>query len=173
MRGAAYTASEDSALLRSVLIGYSGRTCLEIGAGNGGSLVELSGGFRLVAGTDLTRPEMSDWKEAGANYVLADLTTCFRPGTLDLVAFNPPYLRDGWTGDRAVEGGDDLEVPKAFLREALRVVRKEGKVVFILNQDADAEHFESICAERGFGMKKVASKHLFFEELAVYEAVSE
>lgn len=169
MKGGVYTSSEDSALLRKGLARYGGGLCLEIGAGNGGTLVYLGGKFKVVVGTDLTRPQMSDWKGAGAGFVLADLASCFRPATFDVVAFNPPYLL-GETGDRAVDGGRGLEVPIRFLRDALRVVKRSGSVVFILNDEAELGMFEDECSEVGFRLERVGRERVFFEELAVYVA---
>jgi len=165
-----YLASEDSAFLRETLRGHHGDSCLEIGAGNAGNLVELTARFRTAVGTDLVRPSMSDWKAKGANFVLADGSSCLRDSCVDLVAFNPPYLKDGETGDRTVHGGEDLEVPKKFLEGAMRVVKPDGKVVMLLNDDADVGKMEGELARRGFKMKRLASKRLFFEELSVYEA---
>ncbi len=170
MSGTTYISSDDSALLRKALRGRSGERALEIGAGNGGGLCELSRGFGLVVGTDLIRPSMSDWKGAGACYVLAEGASCLRDSAFDLVAFNPPYLASGGTEDAAVAGGEGLEVPKEFLREALRTVRNTGTVVFLLNDEADEEEFSGICAEKGFRLRRIGSERAFFEELRVYSA---
>jgi release factor glutamine methyltransferase len=164
-----YLSSQDSALLRRALGGRTGGSFLEIGAGNGGALVQLAKSFRLVVGTDLVRPSMSDWREAGANYVLADGASCVRGGAFDLVAFNPPYVT-GEGEDMAVEGGAALEVPKRFLAEALRVVRSEGEVVFLLNGGAKLDEFRSIAAAGGFALRPLSSEKMFFEELTVYVA---
>ena len=169
MSGEPYLASEDSALLRRALQGRSGESCLEIGVGNGGNVVALSEKFRLVVGTDLVRPSMGDWKEAGVNLVHADGASCLRSGVFDLVAFNPPYLR-AEVVDGAVDGGSLLEVPKRFLREALRVARKDGEVVFILSDGADRREFRKMCEEAGFGLRPLASERMFFEELTVFSA---
>jgi len=169
MSGPQYLAAEDSALLRKALGGRSGGACLEIGAGNGGNLAELSKRFGLVVGTDLERPSMLDWRQMDANYVLADAASCFRPLSFDLVAFNPPYIAEEVT-DRTTQGGGRLEVPKWFLREALRVVKKGGRVLFLLNQEADLAEFRGICEAAGYELRKTMSKKLFYEELAVYDA---
>jgi release factor glutamine methyltransferase len=169
MIGKAYISSEDSALLRQALGDYRGDSCLEIGAGNGGTLIELTGRFGLVAGTDIVRPQMSDWRRKGASYILAHAASCFRPNAFDLVTFNPPYV-PGEVEDRAVDGGKDLEAPKRFLEEALRVVRPGGVIVFLLNSEADVEDFEAISAREGFSLKRVASLRMFYEELVVYAA---
>jgi ubiquinone/menaquinone biosynthesis C-methylase UbiE len=69
-----------------------------------------------------------------------------------------------------VEGGDGLEVPKKFLSEALRVVKPTGRIVMLLNDEAEVEVFRRACAGKGFGLRRVGSKRMFFEELSVYEA---
>jgi len=172
MSGETYISSEDSTLLRSALQGLSGGSCLEIGAGNCGNLIELRKGFDLVVGTDLVRPATSDWRGKGIEFVLTDAASCLRPGTFDLVAFNPPYLAAEVSDDRAVEGGEGLEIPKAFLREALRTVKRTGKIVFLLNDEADACRFEEMCTEKSFVLTRLAARRVFFEELAVYSAAA-
>jgi len=172
MNGETYLSSEDSALLRTALRGLSGGSCLEIGAGNCGNLLELREGFELVLGTDLLRPTTSDWKGKGIEFVLTDGASCFRPDAFDLVTFNPPYLAVEISDDRAVEGGKELGVPKAFLREALRTVKRTGNIVFLLNDEADVGEFEKMCSEKSFCLTRLAVRRVFFEELAVYSAAA-
>jgi release factor glutamine methyltransferase len=172
MSGEPYISSEDSALLRSALHGLSGGSCLEIGAGNCGNLLELRKGFSLAVGTDLVHSTASDWKGKGIEFLLTDAASCLRSEAFDLVAFNPPYLPLEVSDDRAVEGGKGLEVPMAFLREALRTVKRTGKIVFVLNDEADIPAFEEICSEKSFVLTRVTSKREFFEELSVYSAAA-
>jgi release factor glutamine methyltransferase len=167
-----YLAAEDSAFLRGALSPYSGDACLEIGAGNGGNLMDLAERFGCAVGTDVAKPGMDDWKGAGADYVLADGASCFRDAVFDLVAFNPPYLREETDEDVAVQGGEGLEVPLGFLRGALRVVRRSGRVVMVLDGTADAAHFARECSERGFSLRKVTERRFFFEELGIYEGTA-
>ena len=170
MSGEPYIAAEDSAFFREALSSYSGESCLEIGAGNGGSLVQLSRRFGVVVGTDVVRPTMTDWGRKGADFVLAEYASCLRDSWFDLVALNPPYLGSEGTGDRAVDGGVELEVPMNFLREALRVVKRSGRVVMLVNHEARREDFERECSIHGFGLRLLAARRVFFEELSVYEA---
>lgn len=169
MSGTPYLASDDSALMRKALGARSGERILEIGTGNGGNLVGVSGSFETLVGTDLVRPDMTDWKSAGVNMVLADGASCVRGETFDLVAFNPPYLPDD-VEDAAVDGGLKLEVPKKMLKEALRVVKRDGEVLFLLNDGADLADFQSACAEAGFAIGALDSRRVFFEELRIYSA---
>jgi release factor glutamine methyltransferase len=170
MRPGPYLASEDSALLRSALQHYTGKASLEIGAGNCGNLVELLKSFDLAVGTDIERPVMTDWSNAGGDFVLCDLASCFKDGTFDLVAFNPPYLQSDEICDRAVEGGKEGQVPLAFMREALRVVKGSGRILMLLSDENAVDRFEEECRQRGFELVRRARKHLFYEELSVYEA---
>jgi release factor glutamine methyltransferase len=166
MKGEPYLASEDSALLRSAVGGLSGQACLEIGAGNGGNMAAMGRGFELVVGTDLVRPRMSGWGDG--DFVVADLATCFRGSTFDLVLFNPPYLPSEEVRDLAVDGGKGAQVPLAFLSEALRVVKGSGTVVMLLSSETPLDGIRAACAAEGFGLTKVAEKHLFYERLSVY-----
>jgi len=167
-----YLASEDSALLRGVLGTCSGGSALEIGAGNCGNLVVLATGFETVVGTDIIMPEMTDWRISGSNLVMADGASCLRSGSFDLVAFNPPYLPAEVADDPTTEGGAALEVPMRFLRDALRAVKLTGRIVILLNDQAPMGEFETECSRHGFTLAKVATRHLFFEELSVYEATA-
>ncbi len=158
-----YLTSDDSNLIRRALKRYSGDCCLEIGAGNGGSLLELEKTFKLAVGTDLLRPERA------SNLVLADRATCFRNSVFDLVAFNPPYLPSEGVDDAAVDGGSDgVEVPISFLKEAIRVVKPAGRIVLLLSSYNPTERLEALCAENGLRMRLVDTMRLFFETLTVY-----
>jgi release factor glutamine methyltransferase len=170
MRPDPYLASEDSALLRRELQPYAGKACLEIGAGNGGNLVALAKSFKIAVGTDVERPGMTDWSTAGGDFVLCDRASCFRNGTFDLVAFNPPYLRSDGIDDRAIDGGKEGQVPLAFMREALRVVKDSGRILMLLTDGNPVDRFEEECRQRGFELVRSAGKHMFYEELSVYEA---
>ena len=146
MSSEAYLSSDDSALLRRALRSYSGESCLEIGAGNGGGLSELSERFRLTVGTDIRRPSDFEGMRGLVEYVLADAASCFRDGCFDLVAFNPPYLPSGDIVDSAVDGGEDGEVVAAhFLSDAMRVAKRTGRIVFLLSDASPLGPIRSAC----------------------------
>jgi len=168
-----YVSSQDSLLLREAIRGRSGGSCLEIGTGNAGGLIELAKGYDVAAGTDLVAPEAVDWKRGRASVVLADAATCFRDDCFDLVVFNPPYLPSQAIEDPAVDGGlGGMEVPLHFLREAFRVVKRDGKILMLLSSDNPMKEIERECSLGGFKLTKVAEKRLFFEELYVFEAAA-
>ncbi|MGD0318656.1 MAG: hypothetical protein ABSB56_03035 [Nitrososphaerales archaeon] len=165
-----YLASEDSVLLKGVLKTYSGGSALEIGAGNCGNLIVLAQSFETAVGTDIVMPGMTDWRDSGADFLMADGASCLRLGSFDLVTFNPPYLPFEVADDPSTEGGAALEVPMRFLRDALRAVKLTGRIVMLLNDQAAIGEFEAECSRHGFRLAKVATKHMFFEDLSVYEA---
>jgi release factor glutamine methyltransferase len=166
-----YLSSDDSALLRLALARYSGEKCLEIGAGNGGGLEVLSERFSLTVGTDIQRPSDSIASGRTVEYCLADGASCFRDESFDLVAFNPPYVPSNGIRDRTVDGGrSGVEVTTRFLAEAMRLTRKEGRIVFLLSSDNPLALVEETCRRKGFSMKLLETKRLFYETLSVYEA---
>ena len=174
MRGAPYLASDDSELLRSVVVTYSGESCLEMGAGVGVTLADLAKRFSLAVGTDLVIPDRRGWRGRPGNFVLADRAACFSDGSFDLVAFNPPYLPSEGIEDVAVDGGaEGVEVALGFLREAFRVVKRRGKVVLLLSSLDSIEDVQRECARNSFSLRRVAEKGLFFERLYVFECSPE
>lgn len=170
MKRSPYRPAEDTELLRTVLRGYSGDSCLEIGAGSGGTLVELAQTFALAVGTDVARPDKLEWDGRRGNFVLSDSAACFRDASFDLVAFNPPYLPSETIEDIAVDGGSEgIEVPLRFLKEALRVMKRSGKVVMLLSSLDNITEIESECARRNVKLRKITEKRLFFECLYAFE----
>ena len=158
-------------MLRKAVESYSGGACLEIGAGNCGTIVALTKSFDLTVGTDLVRPGNADWEGGKSEIVIADTATCFVSESFDLVVFNPPYLPSSVIEDRAVDGGrGGVEVPLRFLREALRVVKRSGKVVMVLSSHSLIAEIELECARMNVRVRRTSEKELFFERLYVLEA---
>jgi release factor glutamine methyltransferase len=130
----------------------------------------LARGFETVVGTDVVSVAQAVESKDGSEAILADRATCFRDGIFDLVAFNPPYLPSAGIEDRAVDGGrGGLEVPLAFLEEALRVSKADAPIVLLLSSESDLEEFARRAGELGLSVAEKARKELFFETLFVYE----
>jgi release factor glutamine methyltransferase len=170
MRQTPYISSEDSTLLRKALSQYEGQVALEIGAGNAGGLEPLSRHFDYVIGTDLVRPDMHDWPRSGSDFVLADRASCFRENSFDLVAFNPPYIPSKFIEDIAVDAGINSEVPLGFFREALRVIRDNGRIVMVLEGERSEKRIREEGKKKGFVLRLVSAERNFFETLAIYES---
>ena len=165
-----YLPAEDTAALVKVLSTYRGETCLEIGFGSGAVLRSLSPRFERVVGTDILSVAEAKAAKGDAEVVLADRAACFREGAFDLVAFNPPYLPSEVIEDRTVDGGKGgLQVPLAFLEEALRVSKNDGTIVLLLSDEADIDEFRGLCERRGLHAHEKGMTALFFENLFVFE----
>lgn len=165
-----YLPSDDTALLIRALSGSGSGSCLEIGFGSGAVLQSLLPRFSLVVGTDITSSDQARAAKGSAEVVLADRASCFREGTFDLVAFNPPYLPSGAIRDSTVDGGrGGIEVPMRFLDDALRVLKVDGRIVVLLSDHGDLKGFVSYCIDLGLSVRVTARDALFYESLVVYE----
>ena len=152
----------------SVRIGE--RSASRIGFGSGAVLDALTGGFVTVVGTDVVTVAQAVVSKDGAEAILADRATCFRDGTFDLVAFNPPYLPSVEIEDVTVDGGrGGLEVPFAFLQEALRVSKADAPIVLLLSSESDLDEFRRRSGEKGLRVEEKVRRELFFETLYVFE----
>jgi len=169
-----YLPSEDTATLARVLRSYRGGRVLEIGFGSGAVLRSLVPRFELVVGRDVISVAQAVAAKGDADAVLADRATCFREAVFDVVAFNPPYLPSERIEDRAVDGGrGGLDVPLAFLEDALRVLKPEGRVVLLLSDEADLDEFKKSCGRRKLRVEEKVREGLFFENLFVFEVSRE
>ncbi len=168
MSRSSYSFSEDSALLAKALSALNpGGSFLEIGIGGGRNLRDFGGKFRLAVGTDiLPRGEVGDSRIENAEIVIADRATCFRSGVFDVVAFNPPYLPSDLVSDVAVDGGSGgVQIPLAFLDEALRVSTPSSKIIVVLSSLSNIEEFKSYCERASLRLKILSESGLFFETL--------
>jgi release factor glutamine methyltransferase len=168
-----YLPSQDTATLARALRAYSGERFLEIGFGSGAVLASVLPRFGTVVGTDIVSVRQAASAKGEAEVVVCDRATCFRPGCFDVVAFNPPYLPSETIEDRTVDGGaGGIDVPMAFLEEALRVLKPDGSVVLLLSNESDVEGFERACVKMGLRIAEKARTDLFFERLLVFEVRS-
>lgn len=169
-----YVPSDDTALMVRALSSVEGGNCLEIGFGSGAVLQALHPRFSLVVGTDIVTVGQARAAKGSSEAVLADRGSCFRDGTFDVVAFNPPYLPSGVVEDRTVDGGrGGVEVPMRFLEDALRVVKARGRIYVLLSDHGDLAGFVSHCTGLGLSIREAARARLFFESLLVYEIIRE
>ena len=165
-----YVPSDDTALLIRVLSVTGGGRFLEIGFGSGAVLQTLQPRFSAVIGTDIASLGQARVAKGSAEVLLADRASCFKDGTFDVVAFNPPYLPSGPIQDATVDGGrGGVEVPILFLDDALRVLKAEGRILVVLSDHGDVEEFVSHCLALGLSVREAARARLFYESLVVYE----
>lgn len=162
--------SEDSAALLRSLRPYRGGRFLEIGVGSGAVLQSVAPRFALAVGTDILSVAEARAARDGSEVVITDRASCFRGEVFDLVAFNPPYLPSNGIEDRTVDGGvGGIQVPLAFLEEALRVMKRDGRTVLLLSDESDVEGFRRTCEGKGLRIEEKGRTDLFYERLYVFE----
>jgi release factor glutamine methyltransferase len=170
-----YLYSDDSRLMGfalSQLVG--GESFLEIGVGNGGNQILVKDKFDLVVGTDIVNLKDVKRENPFAELIMADRASCFQESVFDVVAFNPPYVPSETIVDKKVDGGPNgVEVPLDFLKSALEVVKKSGKILILLSSEDRIPLFQEFCQEHLLVSKKIAERKLFFETLTVFELVTD
>jgi len=137
---------------------------LELGCGSCFVLSNIKAGFKV--GCDLVKPyEIKN----GIEFVLADCKNApFRVNSFSHIIFNPPYLPSENIIDIAVDGGKGgIEVPLNFLKTSLSLIKKKGKIYFVISSLSDYKTVESFLENMNLGYVK-KEKKLFYEILYLY-----
>jgi len=137
----------------------------DIGTGSGCLAFSLAseGGFAQVSAVDISADALAQAAENRAalgsrvNLIRGDLCGPFRPGSLDAVVSNPPYLTEGeyaaldqsvkrWEPAAAlVSGPDGLHATSRLLHEARVVLRAEGWLAL----EVDCTRAAGVAAQAG------------------------
>ena len=174
-----YSPEEDTFLLLRVIKKYAVDKVLEIGTGSGLLALELEQNNRLVVGVDLDFNALNKLrisiakKKTGSkiNIICCDSASPFRDDVFDLVVFNPPYLPSEKVNDIAIDGGPSgIEISKTWLKDTSRILRKDGRIVFLSSSISDVNGLFAYSRKLGFKVNVLKSKRFFFEELLAIEA---
>lgn len=165
-----YVPSDDTFLLADCIKQYSGRWALEIGIGSGVLLNLLEKNFTNVAGSDVDLRALLHCRgRSGAILVCCDAASAFA-GRFDLIVSNPPYLPDDIVKDMAVHGGPaGIETTIHFIRSALPLLARGGRMLFIVSSLADSSALDQMVMEKKMSKKVVKEKRMFYETLSVVE----
>jgi release factor glutamine methyltransferase len=171
-----YQPSDDTYLILKSLVGYRGKSALEIGIGSGAILRELSKRFSVVVGTDIDFAALSFCNQS--NDMEADLVCCDGTNPLatsqkyDLIVSNPPYLPYDDTDifDRTIYGGiTGSETAIEFLKSAICLLSQHGAILILLSSLSNLPQFYREVALLGLSRRTISRKRLFFETLLVEE----
>lgn len=174
-----YSPEEDTFLLLKVIKQYVADKILEIGTGSGLLASELEKKNRFVIGVDLDFSALNELRTSATkkqrssriNLMCCDSASPFRDDVFNIVVFNPPYLPSEEPSDATIDGGPSgVEVSKKWFKDASRILRKDGRIVFLSSSISDVKGLFDYSRELGFEVKVLESKQLFFEELIVVEA---
>ena len=171
MTESSYVYSDDSRFFGEVLSRQEGgESFLEIGVGNGGNIGWVADKFKLVVGTDINDLRVARTRAPENEFILADRATCFRELSFDVVAFNPPYVPSNEVIDKTVDGGPNgIEIPLEFLKSALKVIKRTGRILVLLSSEDSMNMFHDFCDEHDLSVRRLDERNLFFEKLVVYE----
>jgi len=174
-----YSPEEDTFLLSRIIQKYAVNNALEIGTGSGLLALELEVNNRFVVGVDIDFNVLNELrisiakKKIGSriNLICCDSASPFRGGVFDLVVFNPPYLPSKKVNDTLIDGGPSgVEISKVWFKDASRILRKDGRIVFLSSSISDVNGLFDYSRKLGFNINVLKSKRLFFEELLAIEA---
>lgn len=176
-----YKPDEDTFLLIDLLKEYTCKSCLEIGIGRGYISKELVKSCKFLIGTDVSLNAIIAAKGLLAEEHkkgLIELVCCSSASPIktsfDLIVFNPPYLPSSKIEDYSTNGlKGGIEVAKEFLRDVKRLLKKNGKTLFVISTLADVEGVVKFAKSLGFSVKVKRKKRIFMEELIVFEVMHE
>lgn len=172
-----YEPAEDSALLAGVVAERTDEAdrVLDVGTGTGyvaTRVAEATGAS--VVGTDLNPHACRRAAERGVQVVRGNLTTPFRDGTFDVVAFNPPYLPvdpehewDDWL-ETALSGGETgRAVVERFLDDVGRVLAPGGSAYLLVSTYTGVDAVVEYAGRKGFSVAAVEDATFPGETLTV------
>jgi len=166
-----YKPAEDTLFLADSIKNEKGNTALDIGTGSGFLARILSDKFEFVVATDINFRALEKAHEIVENGICcnaADALHC----NFDLVVCNLPYLPSEEIADYAVDGlAEGLGVTINIIKSASKVIRQNGKLVYLTSSLANYQELVRRTANLGFSVKIIAKKNLFFEELVLVECV--
>lgn len=165
-----YVPSDDTFLLAECMKQYRGRWALEIGVGSGVLLLLLEKNFANVVGSDIDLRALQQCRgRSGAMLACCDAASAFA-GSFDLIVSNPPYLPDDKVRDMTVHGGPaGIETTIHFIRSALPLLARGGRMVFVVSSLADSSALDQLVGEQKMRKKVVREKRVFYETLSVVE----
>jgi release factor glutamine methyltransferase len=171
-----YQPSDDTYLLLDSVVGYRGKSALEIGVGSGIILKELCKRFSVVVGTDIDLDALSFCNQS--NGMEADLVCCDAVNALassqkyDLIVSNPPYLPfdDNNICDRTIYGGIiGSELAIEFIKSAINLLSQHGAILILLSSLSNLPLLYGEVDSLGLSRRTISKKKLFFESLLVEE----
>lgn len=152
-----------------------GRRCLDLGTGTGLLAAEMArmGCFTVASDLNFGACELArrnmELNGMRAEVVNADLTSCFREGSFDLIAFNPPYLPVQLESEQWSGGALGRELIDRLLKELPRVLRRGGSAL-ILHADFNMPELTiEFAGELELEARILRRRKLAFHELIVIE----
>ncbi|RLF29302.1 MAG: protoporphyrinogen oxidase [Thermoplasmata archaeon] len=171
-----YPPSEDTYLLIEALDLSGGERALDMGTGTGIVALHMATVAEWVLGVDsnpwaveLARKNARLNGIENVEFRLSDLFSNV-PESFDLIAFNAPYLpprRVREPIEASWYGGAPLI--ERFLAEAWRHLRSGGRILLLFSSLTGLGDVEKAMRRHGYSWYMRAKRHIFFEDLYVFE----
>lgn len=166
-----YQPAEDSFFMAEFLENENGVSAIDIGTGSGILAGVLSKNFDLVVATDINTDSLKQAIKTVENCVCCNSADAMGH-KFDLAVCNLPYLPSDKIEDPTVDGLEEgLGVPTSIIESASRIIRKNGKLIFLTSSHANYLELIERTKSFGFSVTIMARKKLFFEELLLVYCV--
>lgn len=165
-------------LLRYLLkIEVTGKTFLELGAGNGLISIAIAKRGVLVTSTDISTKVIEHLKEnSRANNVdltiiQSDLLDQVPEQLFSIIAINPPYYPKTPRNEfeQAWYCGENFEYFEKLFRELPNYHGDKSQVLMVLSEECDLKHIRSIAAKNGYDLNLREKKRIYWEMNYIFE----
>ncbi len=164
-----YRPSDDTFLLAEYAQKFSGESVLEMAVGTGYISSLLKERFSSVVATDIDPDAIREADESTLR-VCCDSASAIVNIMFDLILANPPYLPSQGIHDLAVDGGKDgIEVTLKMLEDAVRLLKRNGTILFVTSSLANFNTLLEYMHKFGFNTNIIGRKKLDFEELFIIQ----
>lgn len=165
-----YAPAEDTFFLADHIQNEGGYAALEVGTGSGYLAGILEKKFEIVVGTDIDFGALQGQQTKTKNRVCCQGADALKE-KFDLVVCNLPYLPSDEISDITVDGGPEgLLVPLRIVDSAAGCVRAGGRMLLLTSSLANYEKLANEIESRGFDVRILGKKKMFFEELVLLES---
>ena len=167
-----YEPGADSYLLKNNIEAYLDdvEKTLEMGVGSG-VLLDAFDGVDEVVAVDVSHDviDMLEKEYEDVSFVQSDLFQNVE-GLFDLITFNPPYLPGDYEEDEELLGGENgVELSQRFLKASVDHLKSEGVILLIASSRSDLDRLEETGKDIGYSFSIIDKKHVFFEDIILYE----
>ena len=171
----AYTPSEDSYLLKSVIPKYvKSKSVLDMGSGSG-ILAEtaINSKAKSVLAADINIESIKILNSKKIPCIKSNLFSKVNK-KFDVIIFNPPYLpedkREPKSSALETTGGKNGgEIILKFLKQAKSHLNKKGIILLLLSSLTPRNKIIFLLAKNSMSYQVIAKQKFFFEELEVWK----
>ena len=158
-------------------IEVTGKTFLELGAGNGLISMAIAKRGALVTSTDISTKVIEHLKEnsrennVDLTIIQSDLFDQVPEQLFSIIAINPPYYPKTPRNEfeQAWYCGENFEYFEKLFRELPNYHGDKSQVLMVLSEECDLKHIRSIAAKNGYDLNLREKKRIYWEMNYIFE----